>query len=712
MKKFITYIEQSVDTLTEMQIEIAKQLELRRYDYFPVAQLSEAVQLLVEDRLDFIKQNLGPKIKFDHDHNAKITDPSALIDHIAQKVDPTPSKAHTQWVSTQYAKGHIAQEDFPRVKKALKGFELVKKNLVNKDINAFKTIADLEDHVAVQTPRTQNEIKAKETKNAPEDALIKQYESEHGTGFKIPSKTTSIKMYGPNGKLAQARWCTSANSTSNAFNNYEGGKYTFHTPENHVLQIHHKSGQIMDVNNTHINLSNDHRFSTHKEGIKDFIRQTHAAEGFTADNPSTLYKNAGIGMTHADILESENRANRNLEGTYKTISRSHLESLSENPHTPEHFENVMHFIRTTSDRGWYQDNVKAEGSLAQNPNTPVHILKELHEHNQIHQDAAVSNGLAANKSLPEELKQHYKEFPEYYTRHDLTHAEIEHGSKDSVNSQYLVKNNNIVLHASAQDNIMQHDNTTTRHQLQLRPELEPHIAGETVGMVAHKATPEAIETHLSKLPHMGHVNTGLYNRDDIPAHVKERLVMDGKIKPDDIKAEHSDLAVKGGAYSTPHLLKISHLSKENVNQIGHESLSKPNESYYHDSIFNHKNASEELKVKTIAAKSMSRYSDGPDKFDAFENIKPNHIDAILATGDVESSRHVPGMKNVQKHHFDEMLKNKELHGAIVKSKSAPPSVLSKLASTSTSDYIKSKVAAHKNTPADVKASIKFDESKA
>ena len=725
MSNITQLVEDVIGSKTDKaQMSFVDMLELRRLDHYDIP-LNESYQILIENRIDFVKTNLGPKITFDHDTTGKIKEPNALIDHIAAKVDPTASKAHTQWVGTQYAKGNIRQEDFPRVKKALKGFEMVKKNLVNKDINAFKTVSDLEDHVAVQKPRTESDIKAKSTSAAEvSTGLDKQYESEHGTGFKIPNMKTSISMYGDSGKLAKTNWCTAANSDTNAFNSYKGGKYTFHTPENNVLQIHHQSGQIMDVKNHHVNLSSDPRFSHHAEGIKDFIRQTHTDEGFDTNNKSSLYKRAGVGMTKEGIAASEQNAEKEMTGSYPRISRDHLDSLSTNPHSPEHFEKVHNFIKQQGYQGsWYDDHIKAQHSLTQNPNTPPHILKDIHDyHSQNNGDNhGILNALAGNPSLPHEIRSHYSEYPEFASRRDLTPHEIENISKDTVASQKLAGNHMVHLPAHIQGTILRRGNATSINNLAHRPDVDTSVADDLfvnhgygqhnlTTHIAKKLSSGVVDSNVSKfIP--GQASSEVYNREDISPHTKERMVMDGKVQVADIKPEHADVAVKGGAYRDTALLGLKHLSKDHAEEIGNRVIDTGSNHHSLNTVFNHPKMPEHVKTAAIRSYANSSANNGSDKFKEFNNIQPHHIDAILDSGNTESIRHIPDMKTVQKSHFDKMVDNKQLHGAIVNSKSAPPSVLSKLAATSTSDYIKSKIASHKNTPADVKASIKFDSDK-
>jgi hypothetical protein len=722
MQNITQLVEDVIGLKTEKaQMSFVDMLELRRIDHYDIP-LNESYQILIENRIDFVKTNLGPKITFDHDTTGKIKEPNALIDHIAAKVDPTASKAHTQWVGTQYAKGNIRQEDFPRVKKALKGFEMVKKNLVNKDINAFKTVSDLEDHVAVQKPRTESDIKAKSASAAEvSTGLDKQYESEHGTGFKIPNTKTSIAMYGSSGKMAQTNWCTAANSHNNMFTSYKGGKYTFHTPENNVLQFHHDSGQIMDVKDHHVNISSDPRFAPHAEGIKDFIRQTHGQEGFTTESPSSLYKKTGVGMTKEAIAASEQNAEKEMTGSYPRISRDHLDSLSTNPHSPEHFDKVHNFIKQQGYQGsWYDDHIKAQHSLTQNPNTLPHILKDIHDyHSQNNGDNhGILNALAGNPSLPHEIRSHYSEYPEFASRRDLTPHEIENISKDTVSSQKLAGNHMVHLPAHIQGAILRHGNATSINNLAHRPDVDTSVADDL--FLNHGYNQHNLSTPIAKNMSSGVVDSNvaklnksseIYHRDDISPHTKERMVMDGKVQVADIKPEHADLAVKGGAYRDDSLLASKHLSKDHAEQIGNRIIDSGSQHYNLNAVFNHPKMPEHVKTAAIRSYASSSANNGSDKFKEFTNIQPHHIDAILDSGNTESIRHIPDMKTVQKSHFDKMVDNKQLHGAIVNSKSAPPSVLSKLAATSTSDYIKSKIASHKNTPADVKASIKFDSDK-
>lgn len=103
-------------------------------------------ELLNEAREDYIAQQMGPSLTaaFERDNGRKPqTDniqPIDIVNHLS-----AAGPEYVQWTARQYAKGTIKWEDIPQVQTDLTKFkQLAKINAVpNKDINSYKTIADL-----------------------------------------------------------------------------------------------------------------------------------------------------------------------------------------------------------------------------------------------------------------------------------------------------------------------------------------------------------------------------------------------------------------------------------------------------------------------------------------------------------------------------------------------------------------------------------------
>ena len=79
--------------------------------------------LILEDRLNKIKDIFKNKIDTSHDTLAQHKDSDAIVDHFATHADPTQNKAHTQWIVNLYRQGQFRQEDHPRIREALSTFD-------------------------------------------------------------------------------------------------------------------------------------------------------------------------------------------------------------------------------------------------------------------------------------------------------------------------------------------------------------------------------------------------------------------------------------------------------------------------------------------------------------------------------------------------------------------------------------------------------------
>lgn len=692
------------------------------------SQVSES-SLLLEDRLDYLKTQLKDRISFDHDPGAKIKTSDELVDHIASKVDPTTAKVHTQWVANQYRKGALAQEDFPRVKKALKGFELTKKNLEVKDINKFDNLSDLEDHVAVQKNRTVSDIKEKEKGvEATPDKLEKVYDNpEHGIGFKVPNATVSKKLYGPSGTLAKTNWCTASSDATNMFSHYKGGKYTYHTPEGAVLQIHHDSGQIMDERNVNVNLNTNQRYSPHKEAIKDFVAKTHVLEGGSESSPSKLMRQVGSGVSKEHLASVESEAEQRMSRGSSYLGNNHTKSLETNPHSPEHFQKVMDWTKTMggSKGSHYDDHIEAQVAMAQNPNTPDHILNELHEaHKHSEHKSAVHGALAINPSVKGSVREELKSNVGFAKRTDLTPEEtshiIKHGEEDQRSNLY--QNHAIpIAHEDQKAAFEKEDKDLGTYSKQPilhllnRPDLHHDVADAVLehhfdklgsSDLIHKASPDFISKNYSKLD-----SNKVYTHpehEQINPEVHENLIKEGKISPSIIRPEHADLAATSGKYNPSQILYIKGVSKEHVDNAANSILESNKSKSDIADAYKHPKVSNPIKEKLAGSLASSHDPDYSGHRDILTSMPIAHITSAINSGNVHAKKVLASAKNIQKSHFDELIKDPRTHGAIVASKSAPPSILSQLAN-SPSDYIKSKVKKHKNTPPDVAAKIEVNE---
>jgi hypothetical protein len=165
---------------------------------------------LLENRLDFLKQNTK-NLSTDHDTLAKHKSAPEIIDHFATHADPTTKKTNTAWIVNQYKKGTIRQEDHPRIKSALEGFEKYKSKLPAKDINSYKSLGHLEDAVEPHLGSFSS--------NREEKASIKHegadliHDGKDLMVHKLKTKEAACH-YG-----AGTKWCTAARE-NNMFDEY------------------------------------------------------------------------------------------------------------------------------------------------------------------------------------------------------------------------------------------------------------------------------------------------------------------------------------------------------------------------------------------------------------------------------------------------------------------------------------------------------------
>jgi hypothetical protein len=198
-------------------------------------------QELLENRIETLKTEVF-KDGFDtsHDTQAQHRDTSGIIDHFANKADPTSKKTHTQWILNQYKAGKIRQEDHSRINDALSKFETHKGKLSpeQRDLNRYKSLSDVEDAVKPHLGTTTKRQQKKDIKS--EGADLVHNDGERGvTVHHIKTEQASC-LYG-----AGTKWCTigKKDNSFNAFNKrgpvfiiqHGGRKYQFHNATNEFM---------------------------------------------------------------------------------------------------------------------------------------------------------------------------------------------------------------------------------------------------------------------------------------------------------------------------------------------------------------------------------------------------------------------------------------------------------------------------------------------
>ena len=197
-------------------------------------------QLLLEDRIDSLKGVFKDKLDTSHDPYAEHKDSDSIVNHFADKADPSKNKAHTQWVLNQYKKKTIRQEDHPRIRTALTNFETHKAKLPKRDINQYKSLSEIEDavqpHLGSAGSRKQEK---RQTKSGGADLI---HDGPELTVHKLKTKEAACQ-YG-----AGTKWCT-ASRENNMFDYYnkDGPIYVArHKKTGEKHQFHFESNQFMD----------------------------------------------------------------------------------------------------------------------------------------------------------------------------------------------------------------------------------------------------------------------------------------------------------------------------------------------------------------------------------------------------------------------------------------------------------------------------------
>jgi len=202
-------------------------------------------QELLENRIETLKTKVfNDGFDTTHDKQAQHRDTSGIIDHFANKADPTSKKTHTQWILNQYKAGKIRQEDHSRINDALSKFETHKGKLSpeQRDLNRYKSLSDVEDAVKPHLGTTTKRQQKKAIKSEGAD-LVHNDEKRGVTVHHIKTKQASCS-YG-----AGTKWCT-AGKTDNTFNrdNKDGPMFIIQHG-GRKYQFHNASGQSMDEKN-------------------------------------------------------------------------------------------------------------------------------------------------------------------------------------------------------------------------------------------------------------------------------------------------------------------------------------------------------------------------------------------------------------------------------------------------------------------------------
>lgn len=711
---------------------VTRQLDSQRYLNMIKFRVFINEDFLLENRIEFLKTQ-NPTLDTSHDTLAKHTDAGGIIDHFAKNADPTTNKAHTQWIVNQYKKKSIRQEDAPQIKSTLKDFADVKDRLERKDLNQYKDLGDLRDAVATQKPQAKKAATEKKSAATRKSAdLEKLYDSDGVVGFKIPNKESSIANYGPQGKLARTHWCTAANSSGNAFNNYKGGKYTMHFPNNEVLQFHHQSNQIMDKNDAQVS-EGDSRFAPYEHHISKFIKQTRPHESESRITRFTQYEPHEVDNAINAYKQSLHSAENDAHFVPRSVKEHAIGVIKTSKLSDSQFDDVYNLPSAKL----YGDWTGIPHHLASNRNLSHKQVGKLIDHPNLDMAADMHRGLAGNPAVKKEHITALLNSPH------LHEAEV----------AKLASNPHLEPHHI--DELMSmpdaHDGLSQNHHIKLSPEHQKTLVSEggyDSGLAGradlHSSTVDQLVNHGDNRTHAkllsnehahldDHHIRNIYNMSKEHSDVAHALVESPKVS-DDIK-EHtindSINALRSNARNHTALERISdtkYFNKSHIDKMldAADDLDKTNPG-------------QGVTLRNIAAKSnkasasqIDRMVNSVDKNAVTlasrlidnKNVKPAHLKKIFDHSSYDSTKEkilehpsanhdvlhhvfdtghnwdktaVLHHPSVQTSHFHKAMDiGPVMHGAVSSSPSTPPSILDTL-SHSPLSFVRQNVAAHKNT---------------
>lgn len=726
-----------------------------------VEHLTEAqFQLLVENRIEFIKNTNKDKISTEHDPESASMSTDKIVDTIAKKIDPTTRKTHTEWLVNRYKAGDFKLGEAKDVKKALNAYEDAAPHIPNKDIKSFKSLSDLKDQVAPATMRVEHNAK-------PADAMSDKGETEIYNeggvrGFKLESKAASIRNYGPNGHVAKTVWCTASNGSNNMFNGYKGGKYTMRFPNGRVLQIHHQSGQLKDEQNSTINMEKNPAYSPFAEHISNFIKKTHELEG----KPDSSLLAHGTFNTAEDI-QSEIDAHDKLVERVKAKhpqdykhdlvravrdKRNNIGmALKNSKPTDEQVEKLKKFESID----YYNETPKhydMTTDLHENSHLPAHQVDNLVEHEMANTDlydarshlmSLVKHPNISDESLHKAIGWAGKNVD---TGHfsllrdqimNSPNAKPEHFNRLGLNDHEKTR---VVIDSQSSHipaEFFEHAKETNPATVAEHPQAPAHILDE----LANRHNPQ-VSSKLLRNPNLSKENLRkiMDNHHEVKLPVSNMREL---IDRPDLEAEDRSAIVnryvKGGIDSTsgPGWLTSNRLSRDDLHSVIHSPVIGDAVGSHSHSILNNPKirhgelneiingpgfshhlaerilANPHVRTSNVDA-MMQKDSKNPHITEAIlqshsNAIQPHHISAILNHPEISTLTKIDALEHGANtyEHFAAVKGNPKFHGAISASRNAPPSILHEL-STSPHQHVRENVASNPNTENRTLAILKHD----
>jgi len=228
-----------------------------------ISELFEDITPQKQNAAGFIKKTYGPK----WNKLPGFDDIDKFIEKLAE-VDPSRNGSYMRWLAkcliNDPRDNHV--EDLGTIGEELRNFERFKPKIPNKDINSYKNFSDL--YAALQPftkkPETEEEKKSAEEKEKAlaeyekmRSQIITVYNGSEGW-IRIPKTKAAACYLGQNTK-----WCTAATTSHNHFDGYKSDKLfvIYSKSDKSRVQLHIKTGQLADVLNRQIGMSNIPKWS-------------------------------------------------------------------------------------------------------------------------------------------------------------------------------------------------------------------------------------------------------------------------------------------------------------------------------------------------------------------------------------------------------------------------------------------------------------------
>lgn len=214
---------------------------------FLLESLLEALEGQKQKRFDYLLKTYEPSWK---DGVEGYKDLKKFLEAVG-KADPTLNGAYMQWIASRIIKSpeQNRAEDLKRVKTDLTKFEEVKSKLEKRDLNQYKSFADLFGVIAPflkPKKETAAEKRAREKLEKVENMKSNEIESVYNGPegwIKIPKTRAAACFLGQN-----TRWCTASNKNS-MFDHYNTTDRLFviyDKSSRQRSQLHINSGQFAD----------------------------------------------------------------------------------------------------------------------------------------------------------------------------------------------------------------------------------------------------------------------------------------------------------------------------------------------------------------------------------------------------------------------------------------------------------------------------------